>query len=90
MVDNLFSIRNKVVIITGSNQGIGEILAKGMEKNGAIVYRIDKKFSKSTKTKKRIHDKVCDIVNSKQIENICKEIFDENKRIDIIKLILDM
>ena len=84
MVDNLFSIRNKVVIITGSNQGIGEILAKGMEKNGAIVYRIDKKFSKSTKTKKRIHDKVCDIVNSKQIENICKEIFDENNRIDIL------
>ncbi len=84
MVDNLFSIRNKVVIITGSNQGIGEILAKGMENNGAIVYRIDKKFSKSTKSKKRIYDKVCDIVNSKQIENVCKEIFNENKKIDIL------
>ena len=57
MVDNLFSIRNKVVVITGSNQGIGEILAKGMEKNGAIVYRIDKKFSKSAKTKKSTRDR---------------------------------
>jgi NAD(P)-dependent dehydrogenase (short-subunit alcohol dehydrogenase family) len=84
MVDDLFSIRNKVIVITGSNQGIGEILAKGMQKKGAIIYRIDKRFSKSGKKKKKIYDKVCDIVDSKQIKNVCKEIFNENKKIDIL------
>ena len=43
MVNDLFSIKDKVIVITGSNQGIGKILAENMQKKGGLIYRIDKK-----------------------------------------------
>ena len=84
MVNDLFSIKDKVIVITGSNQGIGKILAENMQKKGGIIYRIDKKFSKSKKIEDRIFDKVCDVTNLKQIKNVCDEVFNENKKIDVL------
>ena len=49
MNDGLFSVKGKVIIITGSGQGIGEFLASGLSKSGATVYCIDKKFKKGQK-----------------------------------------
>ena len=46
MQNDLFSLKNKVILITGSGRGIGEFLAENIVKEGAIVYRIDNKFSK--------------------------------------------
>jgi len=83
MINSLFSVKDKVVIITGANQGIGKILALGLLKNGAIVYRIDKKFKKSKK-KIGLHDKICDITNPQQIKKTCMKIFQENKKIDVL------
>ena len=84
MINDLFSIKDKVIVITGSNQGIGEILAKNMQKKGAIIYRIDKRFSKTKKKDDRIFNKVCDITNLKQIKNVCNDIFNESKKIDVL------
>ena len=43
---NIFSIKNSVVIITGSGRGIGLDLAIAFIKNGANVIRLDKNISK--------------------------------------------
>jgi NAD(P)-dependent dehydrogenase (short-subunit alcohol dehydrogenase family) len=37
-VQSLFSVKNKVVLITGGSRGIGEMLAAGFLANGAKVY----------------------------------------------------
>ena len=45
-IDDLFSIKNKVIIITGAGNGIGKILAEEMWKRNAIIYSIDKIINK--------------------------------------------
>ena len=66
MDNDLFSVKGKVVIITGGGQGIGEFLALGLSKRGAIVYCIDKKFKKS-KNRDGLHDMPCDITKIDKI-----------------------
>ena len=83
MDDNLFSVKGKVVIITGGGQGIGEFLALGFSKRGAVVYCIDKKFKKS-KNRSGLHNMLCDITKLDEIKNTCSEIIKRNKKIDVL------
>ena len=69
--------------ITGSGQGIGEYLAQNMVKRGAIVYRIDKRFSKSNNLP-NMFSKICDITNSRKFDQICDSIFKKHKKIDVL------
>ena len=47
----IFDIRNKVIIVTGSNSGIGKLISKFLLEYGAKVIRIDKRFSNASKKK---------------------------------------
>lgn len=40
-MNNLFSVINKVIIVTGSSGGNGSAIADGLEGSGAIVVRVD-------------------------------------------------
>ena len=41
---DIFSIKNKVIVITGGGKGIGQDLAINMTNRGAYVYAVDIKF----------------------------------------------
>ena len=86
MIDELFSIENKVIIITGSGKGIGYDLALNFVNRNAIIYCIDKAFpNKIPKNfQYSFFQKKCDITNKKQFEKICKEIFEKHKKIDVL------
>jgi NAD(P)-dependent dehydrogenase (short-subunit alcohol dehydrogenase family) len=83
MVDDLFSVKGKVVIITGGGQGIGEFLALGLSKRRAVVYCIDKKFKKS-KNRRGLQDMLCDVTKLNEIKSVCSEIIKRNKKIDVL------
>ena len=53
-VQSLFSVKNKVVLITGGSRGIGEMLAAGFLANGAKVYISSRKASACDETAKRL------------------------------------
>ena len=37
-INNLFSVKNKVAVVTGGSRGIGEMITAGFLANGAKVY----------------------------------------------------
>jgi len=81
----LFSINDKIIVITGGGRGIGYVLSNKMSEQGAIVYSIDKKFSRNNSKKKlNLIQKKCDILNKIQFQMICKDIFKKHKKIDVL------
>mgnify|MGYP003750501513 FL=1 len=82
-MEDIFSVKNKVVIITGAGKGIGSILADELLKRSAIVYAMDKIFPKDNQNENYFKKK-CDITNKIQLEKICKNISKNEKKIDVL------
>ena len=81
--NNIFSIRNKVCIITGGCGGIGFALSEGIQQNGGKLIIIDKSIKKNFKIKNAEYYK-CDLGNKFETEKTFKKIFIKNKRIDCL------
>ena len=83
---NLFSIENKIVLISGAGRRMGRHLAHSMAKHSAFVYCIDKKFPKEVPkdVKKNMFHIKCDITKKKSIQAVCKDIFSKHKKIDVL------
>ena len=80
---DIFSVKNKIIVITGAGKGIGFFLANELSNRSAIIYAIDKTFPKKNK-KNNYYQKKCDITNKTQLKNICKNILRNSKRIDVL------
>ena len=83
MLDKIFSIENKIVVVTGGGDGIGQKLSLELAKRGSIVYSIDKKFKK-IKNSLKINSKKCDIQNTIEFKKICDNIIKKHKKIDVL------
>jgi len=84
-MEGIFSIENKVIIITGGGKGIGYHLAKNMAKRCAYVYAVDIEFSKiDENVDKFLFQEKCNITNYKKFEKICDKIFKKHKKIDVL------
>jgi NAD(P)-dependent dehydrogenase (short-subunit alcohol dehydrogenase family) len=85
-MENLFSIKKKVIIITGAGRGIGYKLTTEMAKHSAIIYSLDKKFTKKIPKNLllNITEIKCDITNHKKIKQVFKKIFAKEKRINVL------
>ena len=79
---NLFSVKDKVVIVTGANGGIGNAIALGFAKNQSIVYGVDLKIP-NTKSLNVFYHK-CDVSKPKQFTKICETIFKKHKHVDVL------
>ena len=83
--NNLFSLKNKVVLITGAGRGIGQHLAEKIVEQNAIVYAIDKNFPKTSKrSMKNLFKIKCDITDQDAFKQVCANIVRKNKRIDVL------
>jgi NAD(P)-dependent dehydrogenase (short-subunit alcohol dehydrogenase family) len=79
-LDTLFSLKDRVAIITGASRGNGQAIAQGFVEAGATVYNIDIIKGKNLDIK-FLH---CDITNDQELCNNINHIFEEEGRIDIL------
>ncbi|MDC3023934.1 SDR family oxidoreductase [Alphaproteobacteria bacterium] len=81
----LFSVKDKIVLITGGSRGIGQMIAEGFIANGSKVYITSRKEGDLKNTARRLAEKYggfCEAFNS-DISNLrgIKSLFEEfNKR----------
>ena len=82
-MNDLFSVENKIVVITGGSKGIGNAIANEFAKRNSIVFILDKMIPKKNKLTNITYIK-CDITSNTQIHNACKNILKKNKKIHVL------
>ena len=75
---NLFSMKNKVVIIFGGAGKLGQEFAKTLSHNGAKVYILD--IKKGVKNNKNFFFLKCDVQKNKNIETAFKKLLKRRKK----------
>ena len=90
-VEKLFSVADKVAIVTGAAAGMGEAIAKGLAQAGSIVAVVDRDEEGGKATTAAITEAggkaefyQLDLAQTDKIEEMCKEINDKHGRIDIL------
>ena len=86
-----FDLNNKIAIVTGASQGIGETIAVEMAKSGANVFclarnknALDSTINKIISNGDKASAYSCDISDNEQFNNIVTNIFKEYGSIDIL------
>ena len=83
-LEQLFSVKNKIVLITGGSRGIGEMIAEGFIANGAKVYISSRKAETCDATAKRLQEEYggecislpADLSNLEGIESLVGQLSD--------------
>ena len=79
-MDKLFDVKDRVVVVTGSNRGNGLAVALGLSKAGAKVIRIDLGFDEEIDA----HDIEFDLANNEEIERLVRKVYNNYGRIDAL------
>ena len=81
-LEELFSVRNKSVIVTGASRGIGYEIASGFAKAGAIVTGIGRSEKESLSN---LFDyQICDIRDKDSFLNLCHSTYNTLKKINVL------
>lgn len=86
----LFSLNKMVAIVTGGTGYLGQEISKALAGYGAKVYVLDinekegRKFSESLPDNLNVEFITCDIGSKSEVDGCFKQIFDIEKRIDIL------
>jgi 2-deoxy-D-gluconate 3-dehydrogenase len=91
-LDQLFSVRDKVVVVTGGSRGIGEMIAAGFLANGAKVYISSRKADVCDATAARLAETyggVCvsipaDLSKLEGVQHLADAIAAREERVDVL------
>lgn len=73
----MFTLKDKIVVVTGSQGLIGDSIVNTLKNNGALVLSIDIKFKSHSE-----NQYIVDITDEKSVKNAVEIIFNKHKRID--------
>jgi 2-deoxy-D-gluconate 3-dehydrogenase len=92
IINNLFNVKSKIVLITGGSRGIGEMIATGFVANGAKVYISSRKETDCIETAKRLSNEYdnkvtaipADISDVNGINNLFNEYKKQEISLDVL------
>jgi len=91
MPDDLFSVKDQIVLISGASRGIGQAIAKGFADRGATVVITGRVAQTVEETARhicppggRVLAKVCDVADAKAGQRVVDEVVAEFGRIDTL------
>ena len=89
--EQLFNIRGKVALVTGSTGGLGAVFAKGLAENGATVIlngrnaeKVNKQLADFRELGYVAYPCVFDVINSSEINKAIDEVAEKVGKIDIL------
>ena len=87
----MFSLKDKITLVTGAGSGIGASIAETFAAAGAHVYVVDRDARTGAATAQRIHEqhgsaRFCemDIANEADVDRVRRTVHDEFGRLDIL------
>ena len=91
-IDELFSVRGKVVLVTGGSRGIGEMIAAGFLANGAKVYISSRKADACDATAARLVEQFggecvsipADVTSLEGIDTLAAALGEREERLDVL------
>lgn len=83
-VEKLFSIDDRVIVVTGASRGIGMKLANGMAQAGAKVFGLARSVTPSTDLLPEVKYRQCDVTDKLGFSQICDDIANSEGRIDVL------
>ena len=89
-IEDLFSVRGKVALVTGGSRGIGEMIARGYVENGAKVYITSRKGSDCAALAEELSrfgeciPIPADLSRMDEIDRLAREIEARESRLDIL------
>ena len=81
-IEDLFSVRNKIIIVTGASKGIGLELASSFAKAGALVWGVGR--SNKELNNLNIKYRTLNILDKESFFELCEEIYTERGSIDVL------
>src|SRR5215471_1447820 len=89
-VDDLFSVRGKIALVTGGSRGLGEMIARAYVENGAKVYITARKAEACEELARELSQIgeciaiPADLSKMEEIERLSAELHEREKRLDIL------
>lgn len=87
-LEQLFSLEEKVAIVTGASRGIGAAIACGFSSAGAHVVGFGRSlkpdWDKNSISAGSLEYRICDITDEEQLESQMGRIYKQEKRLDIL------
>ncbi|MBF0405783.1 MAG: SDR family oxidoreductase [Candidatus Riflebacteria bacterium] len=83
-INNIFDVKKKVVVVSGSGRGNGKAIADAFSERGSYVCFIDKEFDIIPKKKKNHLVIKFDLQNTDKIPDLINEILSKFDRVDVL------
>jgi len=83
-MDDIFDVKNKVVVVTGSGRGNGKAIAEGFSERGSLVCSIDMNFEEIPEKCENYYTIEFDLRSLTKIPELVKNIYSKYGSIDVL------